>query len=312
MRSIAGVSGGRTSAYMATLLPKDTILSFQNTGREHPATLDFLRELEQFLGREIVWLEWRPPAEVGGRPRDFRFERVTFETADRKGEVFRGLMEALAAFRRVHKGLPPIAPWARARLCTSYLKIRVQEHFVASLKWDEYISYIGLRADEPNRVAVSKARATEAKTIAVPLFDLGVTKDDVNTFWSRQSFDLRIQPHQGNCTACFLKDQADTSRVMMEPETDPEFWEEMQESYPNFGGEAHAGYANLRAEGPMRLSIEASLRGGASRKSLIAPEGFDPKRFRLVVIQEDKRIQHGATPFSCNCEIGGEVDDERE
>jgi len=74
-------------------------LTFANTGREHPATYDFVRDLEQGLGREIVWLELRPPKVHGGPPRDFEFERVTYATADRRGGPFNILLRCLAEYR---------------------------------------------------------------------------------------------------------------------------------------------------------------------------------------------------------------------
>lgn len=53
---------------MAALLPETTRLCFENTGREHPRTLDFIEQLNESLGRRIVWLEWRPPPEQRRSP----------------------------------------------------------------------------------------------------------------------------------------------------------------------------------------------------------------------------------------------------
>jgi len=89
---IAGVSGGRTSALMALkFVPKHTVLSFQNTGREHPATLDFIRRLEDDLQRPIVRLEWRAPSR-GERPGKASFEIVSHENLSRNGEPFSDLL----------------------------------------------------------------------------------------------------------------------------------------------------------------------------------------------------------------------------
>lgn len=93
---IAGVSGGRTSALMALeYLPKDTVLCFQNTGREHQKTLDFLARLEDDLQRPIVRLEWRAPAQ-GEPPSKATFEVVSHAQLARRGEPFFGAAARVA------------------------------------------------------------------------------------------------------------------------------------------------------------------------------------------------------------------------
>jgi hypothetical protein len=66
--SMAGISGGATSGMMAALLSVDTLMSFQNTGKEHAKTYEFLEALADAIGREIVWLEYRPPLFVAANP----------------------------------------------------------------------------------------------------------------------------------------------------------------------------------------------------------------------------------------------------
>lgn len=179
----AGVSGGRTSALMHVLFPRAQAC-FQNTGREHPGTLEFLRRLEEAT-RPIAWLEYVPPARVGAPPRESSFRIVGFASASRKGEPFRALLEAIRAYRREAKGLGPIAPWARQRICTSYLKIRVQRAFAEWCGHEEHIALTGLRADEPGRVAQMRARSEHTSSVEylAPLHDLGITKADVDAFW---------------------------------------------------------------------------------------------------------------------------------
>ena len=72
--NIINFSGGRTSAYMAKRLI-DTcdnyLVTFQNTGKEMPQTLDFINECDKRWGLNVVWLEYR----YGNN-----FEVVTYET----------------------------------------------------------------------------------------------------------------------------------------------------------------------------------------------------------------------------------------
>jgi 3'-phosphoadenosine 5'-phosphosulfate sulfotransferase (PAPS reductase)/FAD synthetase len=297
--TVAGVSGGRTSAMMAALLPDSTRLSFQNTGLEHPKTYEFLTRLEDALQRPITWLEWRPPEKYGDPPRMFRFEVVTRQTATYGGELFVGFLRALATYRRLHKEANPVAPWARSRICTAYLKHRIQDAWIQSCGWDAYDSYVGLRADEPSRVAGLKARETQIRGFRMPLSDSGVIKSDVLRFWSQQSFDLEIADYQGNCTGCFLKDQADLSRLMHEPETKAEVWYQLAEEFPDFGGQNFRGYRALADELPMREKFAEFLRAGVEP---VQPVGMERRRFLRVVRQERDRLDGAAPGFSCSCE----------
>lgn len=296
--AFAGISGGRTSAMMSAMLDPRVVLTFQNTGREHPNTLTFLQRLEDALQRPIVWLEWRPPPQKGDPPRKFGFEVISFRTAARNGEPFRACLQALADFRAT-KGEEPIAPWAKSRICTAYLKHKVKDHYVESLEIDAYDTLVGLRYDEPHRVSNLQERDTQRRIFRCPLFDAGIMKDDVLAFWSRQSFDLELQDYQGNCTACFLKDQSDLSRVLGEEETDAEWWEGMETDFENFGGQRFPGYRQLRAERPVRLAIEGALRAG---EVPVSDGTLDAKRFRLVMLQEKKRLAGEREAFSCACE----------
>jgi hypothetical protein len=306
--AFAGISGGRTSAMMAALCDERVVFTFCNTGREHPRTLDYLNELDAALGRRIVWLEFRPPRVKGARPRDFEFAVVDYRTAARKGEPFDAFMQALAEYRAAN-GEPPLAPWARGRICTGYLKHKVKEHYIASLGITEYDNVVGLRADEPRRVRELLALGTKRYTFRCPLFDAQITKKDVLAFWASQSFDLDLPEHLGNCTGCYLKDYADISRALGEPETDAAWWIAMQRRYKDFGGRNFPGYDRLLHELPTRLSIEAALRRGEQPES----DGrLEPKHFKLVVIQERKRMESGAAAFSCACEATHEIADDEE
>lgn len=60
---VINFSGGRTSAYMTNRLIneglQDYIVTFQNTGKEMPQTLDFINECDKRWNLNIVWLEYR-------------------------------------------------------------------------------------------------------------------------------------------------------------------------------------------------------------------------------------------------------------
>ncbi len=193
-------SGGRTSALMlhrvleahGGSLPDHVLVSFQNTGKEHLATLDFVRDVQEHWGVPIVWLEYQPD------PPGYRI--VSHETASRAGEPY----EALIVKR---KYLPnPVA-----RFCTAELKVRISHKYIRDVKgWEEWDQMVGIRADEQRRASRVRNRPNpepKAETMIIPLADAGVTVEDVTAFWDSQPFNLGIPTVNGkallgNCDAC--------------------------------------------------------------------------------------------------------------
>lgn len=205
--ALISFSGGRTSGFMLKhildahggTLPADVHVAFANTGREMPETLDFVQECSERWGVRIVWLEYRADAE-------HKTAIVNHNSASRNGEPF----DAVIASRMM-------LPNPVMRFCTIEMKIRrIQKYARYHLGWDRWHSVVGLRADEPSRVRSQHARTASGKDgkerglPLMPLFDAGVTKRDVQAFWSQQPFDLRLlnvngTTPEGNCDLCFLK-----------------------------------------------------------------------------------------------------------
>jgi len=302
--SFAGISGGRTSAMMAALLDPRVKLCFENTSREHSKTYEFLLRVADALQREIVWLEWRPPLRKGAPPSEFGFAIVDEKTCTRNGDLFDGLLQALKDFRAT-KGEGPVVPYFSMRICTAYLKHRVQRAYMQSLGIginDDQIQYIGLRYDEPTRIADLRSAETSARHYLTPLADAQIAKLNVNTFWRTQSFDLELEhDRQGNCGGCFLKADADLSRVLGEAETDAAWWIDIQRRYPGFGGKNKYSYEQLLKERSVRLAIEAALRDGKDPAS--CDDGtLTPNRFKLVVLNEKQYLAEESKSFACACE----------
>lgn len=313
--SIVQFSGGRTSATLAALSDERCQLFFENTGKEHEKTLEFVQAVSEAIGRNVTWLEFRPPKQRGAPPKEFGFAVVDFKTAARKGEPFAEMMRCMAEYRAT-KGKPPVSPWAKSRICTTHLKHRVLDHYLASIGVHGHERMLGLRADEPDRVARLPAQETRDKTLRAPLAEAGITKANVLEFWSDQDFDLGLEEHEGNCDGCFLKDQADRSRAIgNNPETTA-YWQSLQDTYPRFGGRDCVSYTQLAKELPARLLIERILSRGEepSPEYVTALVGnvASPRRLQLVITQERKRLLHGPQKFSCACEssMGGDEESE--
>lgn len=218
-------SGGRTSAYMLWRvlqsnggLPENAIICFANTGKEAEATLEFVRECGQRWNVPIVWLEY-----VDYEDDEPRFKEVNFETASRNGEPFEALI-------RKRNYLPnPVA-----RFCTVELKVRTIHRYLKSIGWTEWDSMLGIRADEPLRLAkIGNQDYGPHEEKCAPLGAIGITKDHVGEFWRSQPFDLGLPNNNGvtmhgNCDLCFLKGGSQILSLITENPVRAVWWVKME------------------------------------------------------------------------------------
>jgi len=214
-------SGGRTSGFMLHQileangdLPDRVQVTFQNTGREMPQTLDFISEVGRRWGVEITWLEYRPDKPF--------FELVGRQGASVNGEPF----EALIARRKY-------LPNQQTRFCSTELKVRTAKRFLMSLGWKHWTNCVGIRADEPHRL--NKPKPKDRWTVWTPLADAMVSRQDVAAFWRRQSFDLDLPNVRGNCwlgncDGCFLKSEASIASLARDYPERAAWWERMEVS----------------------------------------------------------------------------------
>lgn len=213
-------SGGRTSAYMLHEIleanggiPEDRCeVTFQNTGREMPQTLDFVHEVGQRWGVMITWLEYRPTMPL--------FEVVGYQGASRNGEPF----DALIAKK---KALPNVGQ----KFCSAELKTLTAKRYLVSKGWKKWSSLVGFRADETHREPYVDKRATTL----LPLRAAGITKHDVVRFWRQQHFDLRLPVVRGktiggNCDGCFLKGEASIASLARNMPERSRWWEKHEQA----------------------------------------------------------------------------------
>ena len=257
---LIGLSGGRTSAYMLHQilaangdLPERVVVSFQNTGREMPQTLDFVAEVASLWGVNVIWLEYRGAAPF--------FEVVGHNSASQDGAPFEALIE-----RR------KFLPNQQARFCTSELKVRPAKRYLVSLGWDRWVTATGIRADEPRRL--NKPAPKDRWTVWNPLAAAGVSRHDVQAFWATQPFDLRL-PNiggncwLGNCDGCFLKSEASVAAFTREFPERAAWWERMEarasELTSGSGGTFSKRYTRaemrdfMERQGDWALSTEGAL-----------------------------------------------------
>ena len=214
--ALISFSGGRTSAFMLKqiidahggTLPDDIYVTFANTGKEMPETLDFVQACSEHWGVKVHWLE----LEMADERPVYRTKEVTYETASRDGKPFEALI-----------GRRSYLPNPVARFCTAELKIRRMKDFMWKMKgykhWD---NVLGLRYDEPRRVSSSRnASDRERWGNLMPMYDAKHTVKDVLEFWQKANFDLTLpsidgQTLAGNCDLCFLKGRKTLTKLIKE------------------------------------------------------------------------------------------------
>ncbi|MCA7883202.1 Nin-like protein [Burkholderia contaminans] len=227
-----GFSGGRSSAYMLAKtvkahggkLPDDVYVTFHNTGKERPETLEFVRDVGLYLGVHVYWTEF-----TGVYGSGLSWRLTDFEHAERNGEPFDRVIEYYRQYRNIEKGEPPILPNPANRMCTDRMKIKAASWFMRERGYDEWEAIIGVRADEERRYHKRMAandRGSDRWTNYMPMFADGVTKPMVNAFWKSMPFDLRLDPNsdEGNCDACFLKAEHKIVRIFMKRPEAAEWW----------------------------------------------------------------------------------------
>ncbi len=170
VRHLLGLSGGKDSSALAIYL-RDTIPEmeyfFADTGAELPETLEFIDLLEDYLGKPIVRLN-------AGRDFDY--------------------------YLKLHNNY---LPSPNQRWCTINLKLIPFENFVGN---DPVISYIAIRADEPERSGYISKKSNI--TTRFPFKENGLVKDDIKDIL--ESSGLGIPSYyqwrsRSGCYFCFFQ-----------------------------------------------------------------------------------------------------------
>jgi hypothetical protein len=189
-------SGGRTSAYMTKLLldnwsdKYDFIVTFANTGLEHPKTLEFIHNCDTHFGFNTVWLESVVHHDKRSAP---THKIVDFASAARQGEPFEEVIKKYGIPNTKFPG------------CTRDLKVNPIKSYLKSLGIDErkIPTAIGIRTDEQRRV---NPKVAAERFLQYPLIDVWPSdKQDVLDWWEDQAFDLGIDEFEGNCLGCWKK-----------------------------------------------------------------------------------------------------------
>jgi hypothetical protein len=172
MKRVINFSGGKTSALMTILLKptQNDIVLFTDTGREHPLTYKFIDDFQVNEGIKVNKISY-----VGG-----------FEAMVKKSNFL---------------------PNQQMRICTTQLKVKTAKRYLRTIGIQSFESYIGFRADEERRVKGYKQYYKKVIP-KFPLFEMNITKEDVEYYWKNKSYTLEVPSILGNCDLCFLKGKA--------------------------------------------------------------------------------------------------------
>lgn len=232
--ALISVSGGRTSGMMlwkileahCGTLPDDVVVAFANTGREMPATLDFVRDMGAAWNVNIVWLEYAHGYKEGKWRRHKWAEIVSHNSASRNGEPFDALLEA-----------KKIVPDRSRRFCTEELKVKTIARYLAlRLGWAEWQNVVGFRADESVRIEnkLNQEAAEPGRFFSTfPLADAGIQQLDVMKFWRDQPFDLQLDKDGdgGNCDGCFMFSAEKIGRMFLKYPERMAWWADKEAQY---------------------------------------------------------------------------------
>ena len=159
---VASLSGGKDSTAMVLRLveeqwPLDLVL-FCDTGLEFPQMYDHVRKVEQAITVPVVWLK---------AEQDFEYYMFHHTPERKPGSTYEGKI-----------GMSWAGP--KNRWCTSVLKIRVIDKYLSRLQENyEIVQYIGIAADEPQRV----------KRFCYPLVEWGMEEKDCLAYCYERGYD---------------------------------------------------------------------------------------------------------------------------
>lgn len=286
-RLLVSFSGGETSAFMTNWILKnwrdcydDILIVFANTGQENEATLEFVRECDDYFGFGTVWVE---AVQYHGERKSAGFKVVDFQTASRDGAPFEDSIRKY--------GIPN----QKFKDCTRNLKQKPIEAYARSIGWalGSYDLAIGIRADEADRMSA----AAQQRRIVYPLIKPHpTTKPQINTWWGAQPFRLRLKGYQGNCKWCWKKSMRKHLTIIAEAPENYEFPRRMEKNYGLVGPEFLKDPATR--ERPIGPDYRRTFfRGNMSVEDLFAE--YERKKDAFVPAHDDAAV------FDPDYDVGG-------
>jgi hypothetical protein len=184
---VVSFSGGRTSAYLCNLikgLHGDAVFVFMDTGAEHQATYDFVRQCNDYFDLNLVCLRTVVSAKWK--------EGVSYRVID-----IDEIGHDLQPWRDM--SLKYGLPYKGGEFCTDTMKTTpCKKYLDDTYGAGNYHIWLGMRIDEPRR---TKPREGFSYLADISEFE----KQDILDWWAKMPFDLQIKEHLDNCVFCIKK-----------------------------------------------------------------------------------------------------------
>jgi hypothetical protein len=153
-----------------------------DTGAEHPKTYKFIRNIIRHWNIPLVCIRMVAlPMNKGVGYRVIQPDELVQDL-----EPFKAMLGKYGA------------PDAARPHCSNKMKERPFQKYCKDHFGKDYTTWLGIRADEPNRLGEKKGIQFLAEISEF-------SKQDVLNWWSTQPFDLEITEHLGNCVFCIKK-----------------------------------------------------------------------------------------------------------
>lgn len=253
MIHIVNLSGGADSTALTLKLlelgyPIDYIV-FADTGKDFPQMLEHIEKLKTYIKQNYPSA---PP--ITTLKKDKSFDYLMFEHVKTRGK------------RKGCKGYG----WAtmRNRWCTSQLKTQEIDKFCRNLK-DDVTHYIGIAADEPNRL-IYKVQHCKKRNQTIyksyPLADLGITEAEALQYCYDKGFNwggLYKHFKRVSCWCCPLKN---LKELKMLYQFYPELWQELKEMESKSFNRFRLDYTFEQLESKFDKEIKKSGDGGGNKQ----------------------------------------------
>jgi hypothetical protein len=190
MKKVVSFSGGRTSAYLCHLMielygRENVDFVYMDTGAEHPKTYEFIKQVDKEFGLNLICLRTKFNMELG---KANGYEVIDVNDCKHDMKPWKDMLQKYGT---------PYNPGGA--FCTDRMKlVPYKKYLDQKYGRDGYITYLGIREDEPKRLNPRKGIEFMA---SISDFD----KQDVLDWWNGQSFNLEIDEHLGNCVFCIKK-----------------------------------------------------------------------------------------------------------
>lgn len=261
-RHILALSGGKDSSALAIYMRdkvEDMEYVFCDTGEELAETYDYLKRLEDFLCKKINILK---------SEKDFRYYV----------DLYNGVL-----------------PDARARWCTRMLKLKPYEEFIGD---DPVISYVGIRADEPQRKGYISNKPNITTTF--PFVEDNIRLEDVEKLLKESGLgmpDYYQWRSRSGCYFCFYQQKREWIGLK---EHHPDLFEKAKE-FEKFDPETGERYTWNQGESLDELAARADeIKEEYEKRKARKKNAFKGHQKLKDVWGDDDEADDDDTSLSCN------------